>query len=394
MGVNGLKKLLREKSVRAFFSLSINKFRQTRIAIDANNLMYANMATAQKDIIRNTDILMEAPSSVAIRRRWIDGILNFTFRWLRYDITPVFVFDGPPNPLKMETCKNRREQRTKNKQEIDELQTKVQDDLLSVSNEEIDKLRTKMNNNVNITSEDMSDIIAILKSIGIPCIMAPDDAEKLCSMLCYQGLVSAVFSKDADCIGFNSPLIITEYSHETEKDALGIKHPKLECIRLDHLLDDVKFTINQMIDLIILLGCDYNTSTPNSRPIYGYGPKKCFNLIEKYQSIDDFPESIPIHKLKHIISREQFKHDEIPEDLKLDLSEIDISIVTMLFSSFNLTHRLHEYTNILKTFNPGNSQTVIDLTPIKEYTPEKSRFVQDITIIDGEKIVSKHIDFL
>jgi len=64
----------------------------------------------------------------------------------------------------------------------------------------------------------------------------------------------------------------------------GISRPlKPELIELDKFLFDCGITRQQLIDLAILLGTDFNEG------IKGIGPKTALNLIKNYGRIEDLP---------------------------------------------------------------------------------------------------------
>jgi flap endonuclease-1 len=376
MGVTGLKKLLKSKSSRSFFNIPITNFRGKRIAIDANNIMYMYMAVAQKDIIKNTDVAIETPNPLTIRKSWISSTLRFVGEWIRQGITPVFVFDGSINPMKMGTCEGRREKRNNAKTKIEVLRTDMRKDLLAVSKENVDKLRKELSNLVLISSDDADFYRGVLTSIGIPCLTAVDDAEKMCSILCHQKYVAAVYSKDGDCLAFNSPLIIDGYAQESDKDSMGYRIPLLSCIRVDNILEDLEFDLSQFIDMSIMMGCDYN----NHKNIPGYGPVKCFNLISKFKSIDNLPSYLNISKLKHIGCREQFKHYDLSEDIYLDIGKMDHDVVHDYFELLGLTRNLRDISKIISEYNSTNDTEFIELNHIEAYIPPTSRFARYVTI--------------
>lgn len=55
---------------------------------------------------------------------------------------------------------------------------------------------------------------------------------------------------------------------------------------MDRILKGFDMTMEQFIDMCILLGCDY------CETIRGVGPKKAFELITKYKSIENILENL------------------------------------------------------------------------------------------------------
>jgi len=105
--------------------MPITKLGGKRIAIDANNWMYTNMAIARKKVVNNTNVLVEEPNVLEIRREWYLLALNFIIGFLTNNITPVFIFDGK-HPIEKEATKaKRREDRQILKDKIDNIYKQI-----------------------------------------------------------------------------------------------------------------------------------------------------------------------------------------------------------------------------------------------------------------------------
>ncbi|KAI1724823.1 flap endonuclease 1 [Ditylenchus destructor] len=87
-----------------------------------------------------------------------------------------------------------------------------------------------------------------------------------------------------------------------------------ECAKefsLEKILKCLEFTFEQFVDLCILLGCDYCPS------IRGIGPKKAFELISQYKSIENILENIdqekypPPENWLFAAARKLFLHPEV-----------------------------------------------------------------------------------
>lgn len=301
MGINGINQLLKRHASDAFFSMSITKFSGKRIAIDGNNWMYTSMAIARKKVIRRTDVSLTEPNPIEIRREWFLSAITFILGWLSYNVTPVFVFDGRHPPEKDETKAKRRDQRTALRDEIDVLYAQIRGDILERPANVIDELRKKLSNYNFISAEDFELFKIVIRGIGIPCLQAEGDGERLCSTLCAEQKVAAVFSVDTDNFVYGCPVIITKFSDIASYDEYGQKIPHVECVRLDRILSGLKISHSKFVDLCIMSGCDYNTNMP------GHAAIKSYSLIQKYGSIDNLPRNFNIECLKHIRCRELFK---------------------------------------------------------------------------------------
>ena len=77
-----------------------------------------------------------------------------------------------------------------------------------------------------------------------------------------------------------------EASHQGTATLRHTSIPPLQEFSLDKILRDFGMTMEQFVDLCILLGCDYCPT------IKGIGPKKAFDLIAQYKSIENVLENI------------------------------------------------------------------------------------------------------
>lgn len=300
MTIKGLNELKKRHAENACFKLSIKDFSGKRVAIDANLWMKKNMSIARNKIIDMTDLKNDEINNQDIRREWFLTLIKFVIKWLSYNITPIFVFDGIPRKEKQKTIDDRHEKQSAVKYKIDAFYAMLKDK--NAPSSIIDDLKKTLKSYNHISIEERELFLMILKGIGIPCLKSVHDAEQLCSLLCIDGKVAAVYSDDTDNYAFGCPLLITGFSQSYTYDQYGNAVPDVNCVRLDKILEGLNLTYNTFIDLCIMCGCDYNKNIP------GYAAIKSYNLLKKYGSIDKLPRTIDILCLDHINCRKIFKY--------------------------------------------------------------------------------------
>lgn len=316
MGINGLNKFVKKHARDAFIPVPIASFSGKRIAIDGNNWMYTNMATARKKVINRSDVALAEPDAFAIRREWFLMALNFIIGWLSFNVTPVFSYDGRHPPEKADTKAKRRDARVAAKVKIDALYEQLKGDILARPANIVEELRKELRNYNFIAYEDFELFKLVLKKIGIPSLQAVADGEHLCSSLCIEGKVAAVFSNDTDNLVYGCPLLITGFSDYATYDEHGYRVTHLDCVRLDRLLAGLNISHSTFVDLCIMSGCDFNTNMPKC------AAHRSYKLIKQYGSIDNLPRNLNIECLKHVRCREIFQY--VPSDeliVKSDDSE-------------------------------------------------------------------------
>lgn len=271
------------------------------VALDAANIIYQFLSS-----IRQADgtPLMDHQGKVTSH---FSGILYRTTSLVEKGVKPVYVFDGKSSVLKRDTQIKRgevkKESRIKWRQALDEGRI-----------EEARKYAARssgMNQEIIDSSKELLDLM------GIPYVQANGEGEAQASYMVLKGDAWCVGSQDYDCILFGATRTIKNL---TIAGGLG----KLELIRLEKVLNTLGINREQLVDLAILVGTDFNNG------IKGVGAKKGLNLIKKHGNV--------FKVLKH---------------LKVEL-EVDPQELRDLFLK-------HDYTDDynLKWINP-DSETVID----------------------------------
>lgn len=304
MGIPSISKLIDRHAPDAVINVPFTAFAGKRIAIDAFHWLHANMSIARKKVVSSIDVTQGEPNPSNVRRELLSNALNFILNWLSYGITPVFVFDGKQLPDKADTREKRQNKRAASRAKIDALYTQVhQGNGAGI----YDELKRELINYDCIASDDFEIFRSTIKGIGIPCIQAVSDGEQLCSMLCFEGKVAAVFSGDYDNLVYGCPLMIKRVSDTYSYDARGVRVPAFACVRIDKVLAGLKLSHSEFVDLCIMCGCDFNTNMP------GYAAIKSYDLIQRYRSIENLPRDLNTTCLNHVRCREIFT--TLPSDL-------------------------------------------------------------------------------
>jgi len=153
--------------------------------------------------------------------------------------------------------------------------------------------------------------------MGVPVVEAPCEAEATCAALAKAGKVYGTATEDMDALTLGTPILIR---HLTFSEARKIP---IKEISLSRVLDGLRLTEDQFIDMCILLGCDYCES------IKGIGPKKSFELIQKYKSIEEIlkhldtkkytiPENFPYDAVRYL-----FKNPEVADPSTVEFKWAD-----------------------------------------------------------------------
>src|SRR5712691_2285061 len=253
---------------------TLRALKGTSFAIDASIEIHQFLA-----LIRKKDGTLFTDPQGRVTSHLI-GLFTRTSRLIAdFDMKPAFVFDGRPNPLKRRTIDMRREATEKAEIEYSD----------AVSKKDYAKAWSKAVMTGRVTGSVLDDSKRLLTLMGIPWLEALEDAEAQASYMAARGDVWAVGSKDYDCLLYGAP-ILARYLTLTGREWLPAQQrsrPLIpELIKLSENLSLLGITREQLVDLSILVGTDFN------RGVKGIGPKKALKLVHDYRSIEQMPEEI------------------------------------------------------------------------------------------------------
>jgi 5'-3' exonuclease len=284
MGIgNKLRSELKKRFPEAFKEINLSDFKNKKIAIDITSYLFRCITVSN------------------FNNSLISKITYFFKELEKNNIKPIIVFEGPAPPEKKNEQNKRREKREESCKKIDlmcqELEDfkKSQDEspstlvknlyqknnwstidislvdkdlVVTVVENEIAKLKKNM---TPLTSQDIKDVEQKCQEFNFPYIFPDFEGEHVCAWLCRKGYVDCAFSEDSDLIALQCPKIIFKSNQ-----------PRYILLDFEELCKQAKLTSNQMVDLCILCGTDYNPS------IEKYGFVKSFQLISTEKSITDY----------------------------------------------------------------------------------------------------------
>ncbi len=206
------------------------------------------------------------------------GLLTWASRLItEFSMQLVFVFDGPPNPLKRKTLRARRIAREKAESEYSQ----------AVSAGDYSRAWSKAVMTGRVTRDILEDSKRLLSLMGIDWLDAPEEAEAQASQMARKGIVWAVGSKDYDCLLYGAPILARYLSIAGQEFLPAQRRTRRlvpELIKLPENLRKLGISREQLVDLAILVGTDFNEG------VKGIGPKKALALIRKYGSLEQLPE--------------------------------------------------------------------------------------------------------
>lgn len=254
--------------------LTLEDLRGKRLAVDANGELYQFLALIR---LRDGSPLQDSHGRVTSH---LSGLFYRTTRLITdYAIELIFVFDGKPPALKFAEIARRRS--IKERYDAEHAAALEMGDLAQAY--------SKATMTSRLTREMTDEARELLRLMGIPVVQAPSEGEAQASHMAATGSVWAAGSKDYDCLLFGAPrllrfLTISGKEFLPSKGAFRAITPEL--IDAPSLLAHYNLTREQLVDLAILVGTDFNDG------VKGIGPKKALKLVSDCGSIDNMPSDI------------------------------------------------------------------------------------------------------
>jgi len=236
-------------------------------------------------------------------------LVGLAFRSTRliadYGIWPIYIFDGRPPRLKQVEIEKRRGVRLRAEREY--LEALARGDYATAFSKAVMTGR--------LTAEMIEDAKRLLVLLGIPWIQAPSEGEAQAAYMTARGDAWAVNSRDYDSLLFGAPRLVRYVTIQGEEylPSKGIaRRLEPEFIELGELLSRLGLRREQLIDVAILIGTDFNEG------VRGIGPKKAVRLIREHGSLEGLPEELQAQLPENYEEiKELYLHPEVLEDYEV-----------------------------------------------------------------------------
>ncbi|WP_221290625.1 flap endonuclease-1 [Stygiolobus caldivivus] len=272
--------------------VSLGELKGKKISIDAYNALYQFLAA-----IRQPDgtPLMDSQGRVTSH---LNGLFYRTISILEEGVIPIYVFDGKPPEQKSEELERRKKVKEEAERRLDQLKKE--------GTGEIKELKKYSQMSIKLTNEMAEESKKLLDLMGIPIIQAPSEGEAEAAYINSLGLSWATGSQDYDSLLFGATrlvrnLTITGKRKLPRKDVYVEIKPEL--IELAELLRKLGITREQLIDIAILIGTDYDPEG-----IKGIGIKTAYRIIKKYGKIETAVEKGEVSKQKITFNIEEIRN--------------------------------------------------------------------------------------
>ena len=243
--------------------IKVEELSGQRVAIDGYNVLYQFLTS-----IRQADGSLLTDSEGRVTSH-LSGILFRFSKLVENGLKLCIVFDGKPPALKKNLLEQRRQRKIKAQIEWE----------AAIEAGDIETARTKAQQTTRLDPNMVTESKNLLDLLGIPWVDAPSEGEAQVASLLNQGMVDYGASQDFDTVLFGASKFIRNLTLSGRR-----KLPKQqkwvevspEIIDLELSFQKLELNREQLIDVAILMGTDFNPG------IDGVGPKRGLKLIQEF----------------------------------------------------------------------------------------------------------------
>lgn len=251
--------------------ITLEEMKGRILAIDAYNALYQFLT-----IIRGEggEPLMDSHGNITSH---LSGLFYRTINMLEKGVKPLYVFDGRSPELKRKEIM-RREEIKRNAEEMYHQ---------AIERGDTESARKYASMSAHLRADMVQDAKSLLDYMGIPWVQAPSEGEAEAAFLTSKGTAWSTVSQDYDALLFGSPRLIRNLTISGRRRLPGKNiyidiHPEL--IELHNILNAYSITREQLVDIGIMLGTDFNEG------FRGVGVVTALKYIKKYGTLDKVKE--------------------------------------------------------------------------------------------------------
>jgi len=257
------------------------------VAVDAHNWLYRYLTTTVR--FTNESVYTTASGDEVAN---LIGIVQGLPKFFEHDLTPVFVFDGGPSELKADEIAQRREQR-------EQLEDRLEDAREEGDAAEVARLDSATQRLTDVIQETSRGLLSLL---DVPVVEAPAEGEAQAAHMAARGDVDYVGTEDYDALLFGAPVTLRQLTSKGNPERMD----------LQRTLADLDLTREQLVDVAILCGTDFNDG------VRGYGPKTALSAVREHGDLWGVMEGEDVVVENADLVRQLFFDPDVSDDYAFD----------------------------------------------------------------------------
>jgi len=290
MGIKNLIQIIKKYSPESIKYNKITDYQNKVLGIDANLMIYKMIFAIRLNgyDLMNGNIIVTHIHSLLLKLKGL----------IKYNITPVFVFDGMHPKIKEHVIEQRKE-----------FQNFMQRKYYKAVTQDEKKKYYFMKS--GITYEEIKECMDIIRMFGFTVVESPEEADSQLAELSKHNKIDYVVTDDMDILVFGGNKILKNFTVSDKK--------KIQEIDLDTIKKETKMNQSQIIDLAILLGCDYCPS------VKGVGTIGAYKLMQEYKDLEEVIKHKKINlSYDYVEARKYFKNPPVINVDKIKINKMNV----------------------------------------------------------------------
>ena len=259
----------------------------------------------------------------------IDNFYLLIGLFKKYEITPIFVFDGKPPEEKKEILINRSKE--KKRAEIEYIKTesklnKLKKNICLETQEEIFALEKKLSilkaKKIRVTYFHIIKIKELMDAMGVHYLDAEGEADVLCAQMVKSKLVYGCLSEDMDMFVYGCERVFRD---------IEIYNESMVHYEYKSILKKLKISSKEFREICVYSGTDYNEKT---NIFYAF---KLFKSFKKSKETEFYEWLLRNNHITDIIKlyHTYFMFDIVPKKIKLEKKVENISNLKIILEKNN-----------------------------------------------------------
>ncbi|WP_277554042.1 flap structure-specific endonuclease [Halobaculum limi] len=222
------------------------------------------------------------------------GVIRGLPKFFEYQFFPIFVFDGTPAPLKNRALARRRRERQRAAERAADAREHNEDRVAA----RYASRSVRITETIRRTTRELYDML------DVPFLDAPGEAEAQAAHMARAENVDYAVTDDYDALLYGTPLTVRQFT------SAGAP----ECMAFEATLERHDISWEQLVDVAILCGTDYNDGVP------GVGAARALALIRRYGDLDGALAAVDASVAHADRIRAQFLEPSVTDDYKVSPS--------------------------------------------------------------------------
>ncbi|MFO8109317.1 MAG: flap endonuclease-1 [Thermoplasmata archaeon] len=292
-------------SILSSKEIDIQDLEDKKIALDAYNIIYQFLASIRQ---RDGKPLTDSQGNVTSH---LSGLLYRNANFLMGRLKPIYVLDGEPDTMKEGTLEKRKMRKEEAEKEYE----------IALEEGDIERARTKAQQTSRMSKDIVQSSKKLLELMGIPWVQAPAEGEAQAAYMVIKGDAWTVGSQDFDSLLCGAPRLVRNLTITGKRKMPGRKEYKdivPEIIVLDKALDELNITREQLVDIALLCGTDYNEG------IKGIGPKRGLKKVKKMGNLKEVLKDEEKNIGNYPAIKKLFLEPTVSDDYRVSFCEPDV----------------------------------------------------------------------